>query len=413
MNLTIVEPEATGHRMVSYVRHIGREAQRRGWNVHLLTTDLATCHPAFAKLMADLDQPLSVSFMDHIVFPTNDASRVALLRYQWRQWKSFQAGLSRSAVARTSDVVYVNVLDYCDKVIALRGSPFGSRPFVGLALGINHHHAHCGLRGSSRQRSGLNARLFRRLLAVSQFRTLATIDPLLRDYSISTRLRHAKKIIDAPDLAHLGQLIPREMARQTVGLRDDQVGILIYGSLTARKGLYVLLKALLHERASDALVAVVAGSPDRDASEILKGSVAACLRRQGRLLEFPGFQTETQEGTHFGAADIVWLGYCGFSGMSGVALQAAAAGLPVLACREGLIGWLADTQGMGPTVNVEDTASVAITLSRLAIDPEARARYGMRGKKVAEQRSPEQFAAIICDALARAADTPARLRVTG
>ncbi|MFC1531365.1 glycosyltransferase [Gemmatimonadota bacterium] len=404
MILTIVEPEASGHRMVSNVRHLGREAQRRGWKVHLLTTEAAIGHPAYAQLVAGLDQPVSVSLMDHVEFPAKGVSRMALLRYQWSRWKTFRAGLSGCDVAQNSNAVFLNHLEYCDKMMALRGSPFGSLPLVALTLAVSHHHKHCGIRGPAKRLRALNERVFQRVLSVPQLRSLITIDPLLREYSIGGGHRYAEKIVAAPDMAHLSGLMSRDVARQTLGLRDRQVGVLLFGSLTQRKGLDAFIGALVHDRASEDLVAVVAGTQDRDATRILASPVAERLRSQGRLLEFPGFQSETQEAVHFGAADIVWLGYRGFSGMSGVALKAAAAGLPVLACREGLIGWLAGKEQIGPTVDIEDAAAVASTLSRLGESPEERARYGEQGRRLAGERSPDRFAGVICDALARAAD---------
>jgi glycosyltransferase involved in cell wall biosynthesis len=270
-------------------------------------------------------------------------------------------------------------------------------------MAVNHHHIHCGVRGPAKRLSGLNERVFQRVLSVPQLRSLVTIDPLLREYATGGEHRYSEKIVEAPDIAHLSRLMSRNVAREIVGLRYGQIGVLLYGSLTRRKGLDVLMGALVHDRASEDLVAVVAGNQDRDAARILASPVAERLRSQGRLLEFPGFQSEMQEAAHFGAADIVWLGYRGFSGMSGVALQAAAAGLPVLACREGLIGWLAGKEQIGPTVDIEDAAAVAFTLSRLGECPEERARYGEQGRRLANERSPEQFAGVICDAVARAA----------
>lgn len=406
LTLTILEPEATGHRMVSTVRHVAAEAQRRGWEIHLLTTEPATRHSAYSVLLADLDGALPTSLIDHVSKGKGRNSRFELLRYQSAQWRAFRDGLAESSVARGSDVIFVSYMEYCDKMIALRGSPFGSCPFVGLSMRADFHHATCGVRGTTSRFAGIYRWFFQRLLGVPQLRSLVTIDPLLRKHAAETRMPGAEKIVHAPDPAYLRQT-PAVRSRRTIGLGDDQVGILAYGSLTYRKGLDALIRALLHEQAPKNLVGILAGTASHDVSRLLASAGAERLRAEGRLLEFMGFQTDLQEGMLFAATDMVWVGYRDFSGMSGVALKAAAAGAPIIACQEGLVGWLAEEEQIGLAVDIEDTAALASALSRLAASPNVRARFGAQGKLVAKRHTPEIFASTICDALAAAATVPA------
>jgi glycosyltransferase involved in cell wall biosynthesis len=53
----------------------------------------------------------------------------------------------------------------------------------------------------------------------------------------------------------------------------------------------------------------------------------------------------------FSACDVVWLGYKGHYGMSGVLVQAYRFGKPVVATADGLIGWFCRTGELGPVVD--------------------------------------------------------------
>jgi glycosyltransferase involved in cell wall biosynthesis len=57
------------------------------------------------------------------------------------------------------------------------------------------------------------------------------------------------------------------------------------------------------------------------------------------------------ESDLFSACDVVWLGYKGHYGMSGVLVQAYRSGTPLIATADGLIGWFCGDGELGPVIN--------------------------------------------------------------
>jgi glycosyltransferase involved in cell wall biosynthesis len=115
------------------------------------------------------------------------------------------------------------------------------------------------------------------------------------------------------------------------------------------------------------------------------------LRKGGRLYEQDRFLYGEDEYAIFKAADVVWVGYEGQYVSSGVLLQAAMVGLPIVACDEGLIGWLTKSRELGIVVNTADMQAVAKTLSTLAQNPELAAKFGENGRQVSVRHGVDNF----------------------
>ncbi len=85
-------------------------------------------------------------------------------------------------------------------------------------------------------------------------------------------------------------------------------------------------------------------------------------RTQGRIVESDLELNDDQESKVFAAANAVWLGYVGHLVMSSILVQAGLSSLPVVACREGLLGWLTCKEGLGETVDVGNSAEIQAAL---------------------------------------------------
>jgi glycosyltransferase involved in cell wall biosynthesis len=144
---------------------------------------------------------------------------------------------------------------------------------------------------------------------------------------------------------------------------------------------------------------LLAGGVGPDLAPVLDGPDARRLRSAGRLKERLGFQTLVDEGRLFAAADAVWMGYRGHYTMSGVLVQAAAMGLPVISCAEGLIGWWTRKYAAGEVVDPDDAPAVVNAIGRLSSDRAWRERYRANARDMARLHGPEAFASSICDAV--------------
>ncbi|MBN4073776.1 MAG: hypothetical protein COC05_04070 [Gammaproteobacteria bacterium] len=399
MKVIIFEPEASGHRMILYVRHIVQEALRRGWDLHLVTTERVVDHPAYQVVKKECKDKLKISFMPRVQFPVENPTVLNLLNYQYRQYKAFELAYRSIAKENVPDVVYVVHLDYLFNVMSLLGSPFDNTPFAGMLMSVRHHHQRMGVIGSASRQDWLYEKLFYRLLRIPTLGSLCVIDESMYEYALKERFSSYDKLIYVPDVAHLQGTITREEARESLGVRNDQIVLLVYGSISERKGISFLFNILVADGCPKNVIVLLAGKQDQFTREFLLASVAMNLRTAGRLIEMPGFLDDTREYLSFRAADIVWVGYQGFYGMSGVLLQAGRMGLPVVACKEGLIGWITRRHEVGESINICDHVQALSTIIRLAKDSEAREFYGRRGFYLSQRHIPKLFGEGICNAL--------------
>jgi glycosyltransferase involved in cell wall biosynthesis len=402
MKVMLFQPDTFGHHVTLYLRHIAREVLRRGWDFHLVTTRGVLDSPAFSTVASECGNRLRISFIPEESDPWKKPKRAKLLLFKFRRYRAFARAYSCWSGEQKPDVVLVEHLDRCDRPLALLGSPFGETPFVGLLMGPRFHHRRMGILGPGTRRDWFHAWLLRRLLQIPTLRSVLAIDESLVHYASEAELPGASKLLYLPDAASVSPRLSHDVARRRFGILSGQLVVLAYGVLAERKGVAELITALADPSCQPNVVALIAGSQDPFVQHLLSSELAQKLRSDGRLIEVPGFLDDAGQNAVFSAADVAWLGYRGFYGMSGVLVQSCAMGLPVVACREGVIGWLTRKHELGVAVDSTDIDQVILALNRLAKDPTLRGSCGENGRRMAERHDPSNFASTICDALAAA-----------
>jgi len=398
MRLLIVEPDAEGHHMVLYTRLLLREAVSRGWSVTILTTESGRNHAAFDIISADHDKALTTIIMPEVIRPTSTGS-VALLMSQLKLWNALARASSENRHFSDFDLIYCVTMDFFEKVLSSRGSPFGSRPFMGMLMNPKFHRAPAGLGPPSRW-DFLYRMLFKRLLAIGGLKQLMVVDGPFREFCVQQRFAHADKICLVSDVGEFSQCEYEGTARESIGLPTDAFVILLYGSVSRRKGVEQLLRAVQRLDRQD-VVALVAGKPDSEIEALFSSPWCRAMQESGQLLLRSGFQNDESEAKVFAAADLVWLGYVGGAyGSSGVLYQAGAAGLPVISMADGLIGWTVRKHNLGISLDTADTSAVADVIEHLQRDELAMRKFGENGRRLAERHTGTVFAETICNAMA-------------
>lgn len=397
MRLLIVEPDAEGHHLALYTRLILRESRRRNWGVTLLTTRSAVQHPAFQIAAGEGESALSTVLMNDLAPPRNFGS-IELLRCQHRLWRALRTAVNDNRNFAEYDLIYCVNFDYFEKALSILGSPFGQRPFAGMMMNPKFHRSSTGLGPRSRSDFVYQV-LFQRLLGITGLASVLVVDEPFRDHCARTGLRNNAKIRLVPDVGELGELPSKEDSRAQLEIADSKFVILVFGSLTDRKGLEHLLQAVSRLGCADVVV-LAAGKPDESMQAFLDSAVAHEMARSGQLIVRAAFLDSAGEAQVFSAADAVWLGYVGGAyGSSGVLYQAGAAGLPVIAMEEGLIGWMTRNYQLGVTVDPTDHQRVAEEILSLKNDTVARRRSGENGRRLAALHTGPSFGRAICDAL--------------
>jgi glycosyltransferase involved in cell wall biosynthesis len=399
LHLAIVAPDAGGHYMALHVRAIAAEAVRRGWRLTLLTTAAATRHPAYEVIRRETGAALTTALLPADTVARREPRLVRGLVLEARRWGAFRTATARALTPCRVDAVYVTSLEQTARMIALRGSPFGGIPFAGLYTKVRFHHRSMGVRSRIGPRARLiEATLLPRLLAVPSLRAVPVVDEPLVEWARTRRAPGWRKLVLVRDPG-LRLRFPREQARAQLGVLPEQVLVLLYGAIEARKGIDELVAALADRRTPGAIAMLVAGAQDAFTREVLASQPAARLRAQGRVYEQQGFLDDAREAWAFAAADIVWLGYRDFDAMSAVMVQAADAGLPCLAADRGLVAWSVARHGLGVVVDTTRHDAVVDALLRLATDRDLCRTCAEHGTSFARGRTVESFGSSICDAV--------------
>ncbi|MFM0211281.1 hypothetical protein PQQ96_28180 [Paraburkholderia sediminicola] len=398
--LLLVEPEATGHRMVLYVRLMAVEAIRRGWKVTLMTTASALAHSATQSVISALASDLDIQRMPEIPRETR-SGKLQLLFGQRAYLRTFEQAYREYRKTNAVDFVYVPYLNYIDKIVGLYGSPFGTAPFGGMILAAKFHHQACGIAGPRGKMDVVNSVLFKRLLSLRALTLATTIDEPLPKYVKLNMPALAGKIRYVPDVSFIEKPAQRLTARRALGLEEGHFVIASYGSLSPRKGLARILSMFSMADLPGHFRLVLAGVQDAEAARLIQSFMSKAGARRSQVILMNKFCSELEEGWVFAAADAMWLCYENFSGMSGVLIQSAQAGVPVITSNYGLIDHNRAKNSLG--LRWDDFLLAASPVPRFDWEKLETIVHSIKGSSqlanFARQHSPDKFGSNVMDAI--------------
>jgi len=227
---------------------------------------------------------------------------------------------------------------------------------------------------------------------------------------VSERLREGgvdpaivRTIWSTVDTEALKPSASRDALREAFGVSSGTKLLLAAAHLTHRKGLDIALRALSRcvadetDGVSDAVLWVAGDGPERSALEALVAELelGARVRFLGSRQDIPDL---------LAAADLLLMPSRS-EGLGIAALEAMAAGLPVLGCRVGGLGQAVVDGRTGLLVPPEDIGALADALARLLADDPMRQRLGREGPvRIAEgfraEQMVEAYEALYCEMLA-------------
>lgn len=188
--------------------------------------------------------------------------------------------------------------------------------------------------------------------------------------------------------------------RAALGIEPHRRVALLFGSLEERKGVFETLAALPRMSPTDAsrLSVVVLGRTYDDIRPRLEAAVADARRTQAQVVFEERFVPDAELDEVVAAADAVLAPYCGHVGSSGVVLRAAAAGTPLVATEEGMVGREVRGHRLGQTIDPARLDALAEALGAVArgetpgFNPDGAAAY-------AAAHHVDRFVGVIADAL--------------
>lgn len=393
MRVLLIEPHASGHH-ASYLRWLVQAANRKGWGVVIATTPLSLAHPLLASI--------TVEFEDVQVHPMCDASlgragSVGMLSQIYREysyWRAFKKVTDEAFKTMPFDSVILPYVDYCFYALAVLGAPFRRLPWCGISmrLGANEN------RLNAKTKRPWKWRMAERLLAEPNLRSLFVINRSVSGASlfwIAERRRSMLRYL--PDPAEVHTTVSGAEARATLGVPEQALVILVFGSIDERKGVEALIAGLAARDSLSDCVIVLAGNQSASMRTQLLAGPFASMRAQRRIITLDRIITDADQALILAAADVMWVGYRNHAYMSGVLVLAGRAGLPVVGTIEGEIGKLIIEHNLGVAVAISSPTEVACALE-LMLDADRRLQIGKCARIAFADHTVENFGRTVLGA---------------
>lgn len=200
--------------------------------------------------------------------------------------------------------------------------------------------------------------------------------------------------------------IPRDEAKEFIGIPTCNRMILYVGRIEPLKGVDILLQAISlmyqgdREKTFSFCLAVIGGNPEAsEASMNIEMARLQGLTEKFGLQDFVVFLGQRSQDTlpyYYSAAEVVVVP-SHYESFGMVALEAMACGTPVVASEVGGLAYLVQDGVSGYTIPVGDPKILADRLSRLLNDDELRRKMGEKGASIAINYGWEQIAARIIE----------------
>ena len=237
---------------------------------------------------------------------------------------------------------------------------------------------------------------FRRLLARGWLRQLLFVDEYLA--RALQREFPGAPLFFLPDPCPVGFGCESAAARRQLGLPEDKRVLLFFGTGQRRKGLHLVVEALLPLSPEGAPFLLCVGQQDP------RGLTARGLDelvRQGRARVIKRYVSTAEERLSFAAADVVLLPYVNHFGTSGILSRAMAAGKMVIVSDEQLLGRLTRERGLGLLFPPGDVAQLRERIRQAtAMSARELARWSAAANNYARRYSRDAYRRALLVSLA-------------
>jgi glycosyltransferase involved in cell wall biosynthesis len=323
--------------------------------------------------------------------------RAAVILHSWSLGRVYRKVYRAVASHAPVDFVIVPYLDDCLLGLAAPREAFSGTPWLAITMRTMFHYRDMGVIAPAQSFAGIRRRLAYRILRQHSTSAVLTIDPTLAEFAAGQSDPLLRKIRYVPDPATRHEQLPsKSQARQRLGIADNARVVLLYGAVSERKGVSLLVQAAAAPACSDRIHVLIAGK--YWGMDALQDSDAwRQLQAQRRVHAINGFVDDEQERLILAAADCMWVGYIDFYGVSSVMALAGRHAIPVLASSHGLVGHFTRKHELGAIVEPHDQSSIVAALNRLVNEPEFFQRAGSNGVAAYQHHSALELQRLVAE----------------
>jgi glycosyltransferase involved in cell wall biosynthesis len=239
-----------------------------------------------------------------------------------------------------------------------------------------------------------------RILRNSKLKNLFCLDAFAVKHldKFNTHVR-AIALPDPVEILNPSETQPKNLKKE-LGIEENRQVFLLFGALTARKGIYQLLDAIaaLPSQLCQKMCLLLVGESNIQAQMKTKIDII-CQSKPIQIIGRYEFVPEQDVQAYFQMADVILAPYQRHVGMSGILLLAAAAQKPVLSSNYGLMGEIVRRYELGLTVDSTEPKEIAKGLTRFLVEDSDKLCDRTKMQSFAEQNSAEEFARVIFEHL--------------
>jgi glycosyltransferase involved in cell wall biosynthesis len=237
-----------------------------------------------------------------------------------------------------------------------------------------------------------------RLLQNSQLKTIFCLDPIAVEQI--NKIDKKARAVYMPDPIQLYDCTEAQIdeLRQSLGIDSGRQVFLLFGELTARKGIYQVLDAIetLSPELSQKLCLLLIGPLGLEEKELLQSRIVEISQSLPvQIIGRHEFITDREVQPYFQLADVILAPYQRHIGMSAILVRAAAAQKPVLSSDFGLMGEVTRRYSLGLAVDSTVPGAIAKGFSRFLLESPPNLCDYVKMKEFAEQNNAEQYTKII------------------
>jgi glycosyltransferase involved in cell wall biosynthesis len=312
--------------------------------------------------------------------------------------------MRRYLIRTRSEAGHFLSIDHLSLPLAL-GFGAGGRRLSGTLFRPSIHYPLLGCyepTWSERIRDLRKALLYRLMLRNPAVARILSLDCFFPNYA-ATHFPNGAKVVPLNDPAHPPMNVSTEDERLADRLPSGRITFVLFGFLSERKGIRVLMQALqvLPDHVAGRVGVLAAGNVDPHIRAQVITDIEQLTAARPRLW----FHLEDRRLTRgeiqavVNRASVVLAPYQRFVGASGVMLWAAKAGKPILTQALGLIGYLVRTYRLGLAVDTNDPRALADGITLMSTHLPSRFIDKSVATQYVEQQTPQRFAQAVLDSL--------------